>query len=142
MNYRVFGTNLVSESHLNLRRPEIRASVDSNKTMTFRQFKMGARDLVQLPSQGFKPVGPGLPLTVQIRHLYTGKYPDTWFDKPADMLCTSSLKNLDQYDASARAVNFLMPKQGRRTDCNAPPADQNGTPLVCYVPAVTAVKTT
>jgi len=126
---------------LGLRRKEIRASLEAGKTLAFNQFKIAAKELAQLPSIGFKPVGPGLPLTVQVRQLYTGKYPDNWLHK-ADMLLTSSVKNLDQFDASARAVNFLVPKQEPKAGFTSPPADQNGTPIVCYVPAVTAVKTT
>lgn len=140
-NYRVFGSNLVSEAELSLRRKEIRTSIESARTLKFSQFKITAKKFAELPSVGFKPVGAGLPLTVQIRHLYTGKYPDNWFHK-ADMLVTSSVKDLDRFDASSRSVNFLVPKQKPQRNFNSPPADQNGTPLVCYVPAVTAVRTT
>jgi len=93
------------------------------------------------PTATFQAVGPGLPLTVQIKHVYTGRFPNNPGNS-ANMLVTSSIKSLDTFNASAEAVNFLMPKQHSRKDYVSPPADQNGTPLVCYVPAVTAVSTT
>jgi hypothetical protein len=89
----------------------------------------------------FTPIGPGKPLTVEIVHVYTGKYPSTIFG-PSPMLVTSAIKNLDAAGASSEAVNYLVNKVAKRTDFIAPQADKQGTKLVCYVPAVTAVSTT
>ena len=89
----------------------------------------------------FSGIGPNLPLTVEIAHLYTGKYPGTIFGS-SPMLVTSAVKNLDATDASSEAVNFLVQGVKKRSNFAGPPADKQGTKLVCYVPAVTAISTT
>jgi hypothetical protein len=149
--YRVVGQRLIAEKHLAPRASEVRELLARKvASLTFPSGTFKAEDFVPTalaavaPAGGipqWKPVGTGLPLTVEIRHLYTGRYPHTILNS-ANMLVTSSVKNLNAFDASAEAVNFLMPKQSSRKDYVAPPADKNGTPIVCYVPAVTALKTT
>src|ERR1700691_6037168 len=53
----------------------------------------------------FVPIGLGKPLTVQIRHIYTGdKAEGFWGSK--DMLVTSAMRSISTYDAAPRAVNF------------------------------------
>lgn len=138
--YRVFDGHLISETELTLRRSEIMASQGTKELLNFHKFQLAAGDITKTSPIGFKPVGQGLPLFVEVRHLYTGRFPDNWANN-ADMLVTSNIKNIDEFGAEARAVNFLVPKQHSRTNFNSPPADQNGTPIVCYVPAVTAVRT-
>src|SRR5437763_7017666 len=58
---------------------------------------------------GFEPIGMGKPLTVQLRHIYTGnKAEGFWGTK--DMLVASAMKTMSTYDAAPRAINFLVPK--------------------------------
>ena len=57
---------------------------------------------------GFTPIGPNKPLTVEIRHVYTGKFPErAMFGHRGDMAVVSGVKNYSAFDATARAVNFL-----------------------------------
>jgi len=58
------------------------------------------------------------------------------------MLITSAIKNLSDVGAGAEAVNFLVNKVSKESNFPAPPADTEGTRLICYVPAVTASSTT
>jgi hypothetical protein len=87
---------------------------------------------------GFTPIGPNLPLTVLIRHVYTGKYPDrNRFRHRGDMAIVSGVKNFAAFDATARAVNFLAAEVGPHSHFNGPSAFDRGTPVVLYSPAVT-----
>jgi len=97
--------------------------------------------LARPDGNNFTPIGTGKPLTVEVAHVYTGKYPGTILGS-SPMLITSSVKNLDETGASAEAVNFLIKKVGKRSNFSGPPADAQGTRLISYVPAVTAVSTT
>lgn len=96
-----------------------------------------------LPSptgESFIPVGPGKPLTVELVHVYTGKYPGGWGSSP--MLITSAVKDLDETGAAAEAVNLLIKRVSKGSNFPGPPANTEGTRLIAYVPAVTAVSTT
>jgi hypothetical protein len=86
----------------------------------------------------FKPIGLGLPLTIAIREIYTGRYP-TWsfFGGSKDMLVTSAVKSVTTYEAKPLALNFLRPKVSARTPMSRPGASQQGTPIVFYSPALT-----
>lgn len=129
--YQVVGNKLVSEQEIAFR----------GNSEKFGLERGLAKPSLRADGTAFTAIGPGLPLTVEILHLYTGKYPQTIFGS-APMLLTSAISNIDDSGASAEAVNFLLDKVGKNSDFNAPPADKKGTPLVCYVPAVTAVSTT
>jgi hypothetical protein len=88
----------------------------------------------------FQPVGLYKPLTVMVHEVWTGKYPPTpWLFQPVQsMLLTSSMKGLLQTSSAPRALNFLtdqLPTAHRRL--NTVQAPQPGSPLVCYIPAVT-----
>lgn len=81
----------------------------------------------------FKPIGPGLPLTVMIREVYTGKYPK---GGGKDMLVTSSIKGFTVADAKPKALNFLKNKVTSKTHLERPPASSQGTPIIYYSPAL------
>ena len=91
--------------------------------------------------EAFTQIGAGLPLTVEIAHVYTGKYPHSVFGGSKPLLLTSAIKNLSDTSAAAEAVNYLINSVQHNTHFTAPSSDQQGTKLVCYVPAVTAVST-
>jgi hypothetical protein len=83
----------------------------------------------------FKPIGLGKPLTVQIRHIYTGnKAAGFWKDK--DMLVASAMRSVATYDAAPRAVNFLVRKAKNNRNFRAVDATDKGTPLICYSPSL------
>jgi hypothetical protein len=84
---------------------------------------------------GFEPIGIAKPLTVEIRHVYTGnKAEGFWGTK--DMLVASAMKSISTYDAAPRAVNFLVPKTKNNRNFRAVDATDKGTPLICYSPSL------
>ena len=90
----------------------------------------------------FTPVGLGKPLSIEIRHVYTGQYPHSGlFGGRKDLLVTSAVKGLVTYEAAPRAVNFLRDGVQRNTSFATPAATEQGTPLVFYSPALTQAST-
>jgi hypothetical protein len=89
------------------------------------------------PPVSFKPIGPGLPLTVQIRHIYTGKYPTgNIFGSKKDMLVTSAIKSITSFDAKPLAMNFLLDNISAQSRIERPPASKQGSPFIFYSPAL------
>jgi hypothetical protein len=85
----------------------------------------------------FVPVGLGKPLTVLIRHVYTGRHPvKTTFGSAKHMAVVTGLKDYSVYAASTRAVNYLMKDAKPKTPFKAPPTFTDGTNVVAYSPAV------
>ncbi|MBP1731168.1 MAG: hypothetical protein H6Q55_1597 [Deltaproteobacteria bacterium] len=87
----------------------------------------------------FVPIGMGKPLGVEIRHVYTGKYPEAgWlsFSKGKDMLVTSAMKSIAAFNAAPRAINFLQRKVTPKYNVRNPAATDQGTPLLHYTPAL------
>src|SRR5215213_2579755 len=60
----------------------------------------------------FQPIGLGLPLSVMVREVYTGKFPKSSFlgPKKEDMLLTSAIKSIATLDAKPRALNYIKKK--------------------------------
>jgi hypothetical protein len=84
----------------------------------------------------FHPIKYGDPLTVEIRWVYTGKFPKTsWGKKSKTILISSAFKSIQTFDESPRAVNLLREKVQARTDVEWSAVDR-GTPLAFYTPAV------
>lgn len=87
----------------------------------------------------FREIGLGEALTVRIEQVYLGNYPDSmpWFPvDEGDILVTSAYELTDVFEAAPRAIHALRRRPGRRTAVDFP-ADQEGTRLVYYSPAVT-----
>jgi hypothetical protein len=86
----------------------------------------------------FTPIGLGKPLTILIRHVYTGQFPKkkTFGGKRQDMALVSGLKDYSIFDASSRALNILEKDVGRGENISRVSAFSNGTQLVAYSPAV------
>ncbi|MFN2201599.1 MAG: hypothetical protein ACK2UO_10345 [Caldilineaceae bacterium] len=85
----------------------------------------------------FEPIGLGRPLTVEIRHVYTGNFPRSVLGFNDGMLVSSAVKSIATFDAAPRAVNFLRAKSKSHTNMRNPAATEEGTPLVFYSPALT-----
>jgi len=84
---------------------------------------------------GFEPIGIGRPLSVQIRHVYTGdKAHNFWGDK--DMLVASAMKSVAAYEGAPRAINFMEKKSQNNRNYRAIAATEKGTPLICYTDAL------
>jgi hypothetical protein len=83
----------------------------------------------------FHPIGIGKPLTVQIRHVYTGNSAEGFFGSKG-MLVASAMKSMAMYDAAPRAINFLLEDVKNNQDLRTVDAVNKGTPLICYTPAL------
>lgn len=85
----------------------------------------------------FQKIGPGQPLTIMIREVYTGKYPSRGlFGSKKDMLVTSAIKSITTFDAKPRAINFLKGDVSAKSLLMRPSATEQGTPIVFYSPAL------
>lgn len=124
--YRVLGSEVVPQD-------SPRARLDST------------RESLSLPLPGAEPIGTGRPLSIIIRHLYTGRFP-----KPSifgasrkDLLVTTAVRDVfTTFNAAPRAINILKRRISQGADIKGIDATENGTPLVFYSPAVTMVSTT
>ena len=88
---------------------------------------------------GFTPIGKGLPLSVMIRHVYTGRHPETdFFGRTADIAVVSGVRDFDVFSATARALNFVQESVEPCSHLRTPGAFTDGTALVAYSPAVLA----
>lgn len=145
--YHSIGDALVSEKEMKKRKGEIKEFKEEIKrregkrgpkpTLEFSTGTVKASDLTpsHIPPdrknrQKFKDINIGLPLSVMIRHVYTGRYGGN------DMLVTSSMKSLATFNARPRAVNFLVKEMRRKEHLRNPSATRKGTPLVFYTPAL------
>lgn len=94
----------------------------------------------------FQEIGMGKPLTIMIRRVYVGKYPERswvldWIDdivgrRAAPMLVTSAIKSFATYDAVPPAVNFMAKSVTATSTLDRPEAQSQGVPLIFYSPAV------
>ena len=86
----------------------------------------------------FEPIGLCRPLTIEIRHVYTGRFPRThFFQRSADMLVTSAIKSSPVVNEAATALNFLRRNVEPHSGFSTPHADELGTPVVFYSPSLT-----
>ncbi len=117
--YRIMDEELVSEAEARLRpRP--------------------AADEEGAPAVGaFTPIGPGRPLTIQLRHVYTGRFPKRGglFGGDKDVALVSGVKDFAAFAASARALNLISRKVGAHSHLRGSAFD-DGTDIVAYSPAV------
>lgn len=119
----------------------------AGKDKDFRLLLDGLRDRCKAGAigavAGFVDIGVGKPLSVEIREIYTGKYPrgvSLFGSKQSAMLMTTAMKGLEVSSGSARAVNFLTRKVKPHTRLRQVDATTVGTPLVYYSPALTQME--
>ena len=85
----------------------------------------------------FKPIGLGLPMTVMLREVYTGKYPKgNLFGSKKDMLLTSAIKSITSFEAKPRALNYLLDNVESKSSIERPSPSKEGTPFIFYSPAL------
>jgi hypothetical protein len=91
----------------------------------------------------FDSIGLGTPLLIMICSIYTGNHPKSWtdplpvnLDPRKGLLTTSSVKSFATYDAQPQAVNILKADVGRNSLISRPGADEVGTPIAFYSPAL------
>jgi hypothetical protein len=147
--YYAYGNALVDKD-------EIHSKIAEGKIQSFeRSIKAGTRDARLEFSNGavdgfnllrstldgldnpiaFEEIAFGKPLTIQIRHVYTGdKAEGFWGSK--DMLVASAMRSIAVYDASPRAINFLVQKAKNNRNFRTIDATNNGSSLICYSPAL------
>ncbi|WP_147283710.1 hypothetical protein [Bosea caraganae] len=101
---------------------------------------LGGLDAETETKTPFNPIGFGLPLTVMIRHVYTGCFPESGFFSggDGDVAVVSGVKDFDVFAASARALNLIAKNQKAGAHLHGPSAFSEGTTLVTYSPAVLA----
>jgi hypothetical protein len=142
--YRAFGNVVVSDLQLRDDAEAVARAVREGQAG-----RLGARDatgqvlgVLHESAVAFTPIGLYKPLTIQIRHVYTGAFPrKAFFSGRKDMLLTSAMKSLAVFNAAPRAVNFLKKDATAGSNFNTPAANEQGTPLVFYSPAITAAST-
>jgi hypothetical protein len=89
----------------------------------------------------FVPIAIGTPLTVQIRHVYTGQYPRPGllgFGGAKDIAVVSGVRDYSVFAATARALNFVQRNVRPNSHLEPPSAFSEGTPIVVYQSAITA----
>jgi hypothetical protein len=84
----------------------------------------------------FVPIGPGLPLTILIRHVYTGTHPRTFWGGGRPMCVMTGLKDYAAFAPTSRAINFLEQGISPGHHFVAPSTFNGGTNVVAYSPAV------
>jgi hypothetical protein len=87
----------------------------------------------------FEAIGIGRPLTIEIRHVYTGRFPKSGglFGGDKDVALVSGVKDYSVFAASARALNLISRSVKARAHLRGS-AFEDGTPIVLYSPAVMA----
>lgn len=99
----------------------------STGTLALEHLAMNATDAGSVP---FSKIGPGLPLTVMVCEVYTGKH------RKKDMLITSAIKSITSFEAKPRALNFLTSAVDMYARIPRPKATSQGTPILFYAPAL------
>lgn len=95
----------------------------------------GAKQETWVP---FEDIGPGKPLTIMIREIYTGKYPEKGFFDTGkkQMIVTSAVKSFCTYDAQPHALNLMSKITYPYKRLTGPSSTESGTPIIFYTPAL------
>jgi hypothetical protein len=128
--YRVVGSSLVSQ--------------DDKREQVVADPEVMSESL-SLPHPAAEPIGTGRPLSIILRHIYTGRFPkgSAFGGSRKDVLLTSAVRDVfTTFNAAPRAINLMKRRIPRGTNIAGLDATENGTPLVFYTPAVTMVSTT
>jgi hypothetical protein len=85
----------------------------------------------------FPPIGYGKPLTILIRHVYTGSQPDNgFFSSDADVAVVSGVRNYEVFNASTRALNIVAQNLSPHAHITRPETFTEGSIVVSYSPAI------
>src|SRR4051794_4924476 len=85
----------------------------------------------------FANIDFGSPLSILIRRVYTGRFPDKKiFGNRKPMLITSAIKDISTSSAAAQALNVLKESVAPHSVFSGPGAREEGTSLLYYSPAV------
>jgi hypothetical protein len=143
--FRVLDQHVVSEPEFRSRQDELTVFFARRSTGDAAdEFELsGGRTLEAVALEAapgateFTKIGYGLPLTIMIRHVYTGEHPHKgFFGGDGDVAVVSGVKNYDVFNASTRALNFLVKNQTPNSHLPRPAAFSDGSALVAYSPAI------
>lgn len=86
----------------------------------------------------FEPIKFGSPVLIKLHHVYSGKVGTEGgiFDKTGDIAVVSGVKDWSAFKASARALNWVAGKKGKRSHLARPAALQDGTTIIAYQKAI------
>jgi hypothetical protein len=85
----------------------------------------------------FQSIEFGKPLSILIRKIYTGRFPEKHlFSSQKPMLVSSAVKDITTTSESARALNVLKKSVGPQSEFSGTGAAEDGTALVYYSPAM------
>jgi hypothetical protein len=88
-------------------------------------------------ARGFVQIGIGQPLSIVLRQVYTGRFPEKHlFSSTKPMLLTTAIKDISTTSAAVRAVNIVKDSVQPNSSISGPSASAEGTNLVYYSPAV------
>lgn len=150
--FRVLGDQLVPESEYAVKAPELvramhgaGARSDSGPSIAlesgqlFEFAAIAADPAGGGTTTGFTPIRFGSPVTIDIRHVYTGKVGSSGGflgGGTGDIAVVSGVKEWSAFKASARALNWVATKKGKRTNLPRPSALKDGTPIIAYQKAI------
>jgi hypothetical protein len=132
--YHVVGPRLVPQDEWRQQQPGVAAA----------ELETGLEGVV-LSVPGSMDIGPGKPLSMIFRHVYTGRFPkgSLFGGARKDVLLTSAVRDVfTTFNAAPRAVNMIKRRIAPKSGITGVDATENGTQLVFYSPAVTMVSTT
>ncbi len=137
--YRVLQDHVVSESEARSLPPLVGAGAATAPLSGGRTLDLTLMAAVAASAPAFTPVGPGQPLTVMIRHVYTGRFPrKSVLGSHSDVAVVSGVKDFDVFSPSSRALNIIRQGQTSHNHLVAADAWSQGTQVVLYLPAVIA----
>lgn len=145
--FRVLGDHLISENEFAAKAPAIVRHVENAKAggqpgpeimlesgdpFAFKAPAVGGAE------SGFTPIKYGSPLLVDIRYAYSGNVGEnsSILHGTGDIAVISGVKNWSAFKASARGLNWVAPKRGKRQLLAKPGALSDGCTLIAYQKAI------
>ena len=147
--YHALGKTLVSHEELNARAYDVErfaTQLASSPRDAAIEFSTGATTGVEVTSAAsamesftpFESIGLHKPLAIEIRHIYTGRFPKGSFGgSKKDMLAATAVKSAATFGSAPRAVNYIKRSVESHANIRNPAASEDGTALVFYSPALT-----
>lgn len=155
--FRVLGEQLVSENEFIVKGADIVRGIkavgegsDPGPTIRLDDDQAFSFDVVPVAGGAsvtpFTPVAFGSPLTIDIRHVWSGsvgtKNGIFGGGSAGDIAVVSGVKDWSAFKASARALNWVAPRTGKQSLVRLPGALQDGTRIVAYQKAIASKQLT
>lgn len=83
---------------------------------------------------GYKPIGIGKPMSIEILAVYTGDAPNKLFSRP-DLLVTTAIKGIETIDVAPRAINQVV-EDIKDKQYLQPSALAEGSPIAYWTPSL------